>query len=146
HQSAAGAAACPSGGGMTGALEIEGLTKRFGEKQALAEIALRAAPGEILGISGPSGAGKTTLLRILSGLETADTGHIALSGDDITHRSPQQRRFALMFESYALYPHLTVYENIVSPLRAPAHRERYRAAIDGKRVEEILALTEIDRL
>jgi multiple sugar transport system ATP-binding protein len=131
---------------MTAGLELLGITKRFGAKVALDEVGLTAVPAEIFGLTGPSGAGKTTLLRVASGLQAADAGRVRLAGRDVSSWPPQQRRVAVMFESYALYPHLTVYANIISPLQAPAHRDRYDAVANAQRVEEALALTEISAL
>jgi multiple sugar transport system ATP-binding protein len=99
-------------------LRISRISKTFRAK-ALHEIDLDVAPGELLAITGPSGAGKTTLCRILAGLEHADQGTIFLAGRDVSNAAPGARRVALMFESYALYPHLTVAQNVLSPLLAP---------------------------
>jgi multiple sugar transport system ATP-binding protein len=102
----------------TAALAVRGLTKTFRET-VLHDIELDAAPGEIVAITGPSGAGKTTLFRILAGLKQADKGNITLAGRDLSRLAPGARRVAFMFESYALYPHLSVEQNVRSPLLAP---------------------------
>jgi ABC-type sugar transport system ATPase subunit len=86
---------------------------------ALRDIDLDIRPGEVLAITGPSGAGKTTLCRIIAGLEHADTGSLRLGTGDFAVLPASARRVALMFESYALYPHLTVLQNVLSPLAAP---------------------------
>jgi multiple sugar transport system ATP-binding protein len=99
-------------------LSLSGIGKTY-RGPALRDIYLDVRPGEILAITGPSGAGKTTLCRIIAGLETADAGRIALGGRDLASVPASARRVALMFESYALYPHLSVLENVLSPLRAP---------------------------
>src|SRR5262245_65674814 len=99
-------------------LRISGISKSFREK-VLHEIDLDVAPGELLAITGPSGAGKTTLCRILAGLEHPDHGRIVLAGRDVSNVPSGARRVALMFESYALYPHLTVAQNVLSPLLPP---------------------------
>jgi ABC-type sugar transport system ATPase subunit len=119
-------ASAPSG------LRISGISKTFREK-ALHEIGLDVAPGELLAITGPSGAGKTTLCRILAGLEHPDQGTILLAGRDLLNVTPGARRVALMFESYALYPHLTVAQNVLSPLLAPnaTPAENPRQIVDG---------------
>jgi len=100
-------------------LALEAIAKRFGASQALAGLTLDVAPGEVLALTGPSGAGKTTLCRIVAGLEHPDAGECCIDGRDVLGDAPGRRRIAYMFESYALYPHLTVAANVASPLRAP---------------------------
>ncbi|MGH9674477.1 MAG: ABC transporter ATP-binding protein [Bryobacteraceae bacterium] len=114
-------------------LEIAGVTKRFGAREAVSEVSLAAAPGEFVVLLGPSGCGKSTLLRIVAGLETPDAGSVRLNGADITSREPRERDLAMVFQSYALYPHMTVEENIGYPLRV---RQTARAEI-GARVSEV---------
>lgn len=101
-------------------LSVEALSKRFGNVEALRDAALSVEPGEVLALVGPSGAGKSTLCRIVAGLTAQDAGLVRFDGEDIGDMPAGQRRVALMFESYALYPHLTVGENILSPLKARA--------------------------
>jgi len=93
-------------------LRVAGLSKRFGALAALRDVGFSAGPGEIVAVSGPSGAGKSTLARLISGLEQADAGEIEVGARRLTGLAPQQRRVAHMFESYALYPTLNVYDNI----------------------------------
>ncbi|PZQ82940.1 MAG: ABC transporter ATP-binding protein [Ancylobacter novellus] len=135
-------------------LSARGISKSFARKgegkskgevlTALREVGIEVAPGELLAITGPSGAGKSTLCRILAGLERPDAGTVALGGRDMAGVPPQQRRVALMFESYALYPHLTVRGNALSPLLAPAMKMDVAAA--NARVDEVLELLEIRHL
>ena len=102
---------------MAAELRIENLSKSFGETAALQNVSLRIQPGQFYGLFGPSGAGKTTLLRCVAGLETPDSGSVRIDGEDITRMKPAQRNAAMVFDNYALYPHLSVYENIAYPLR-----------------------------
>ncbi len=101
-----------------GAIELRGITKRFGETTALAEVSLAAAPGSFLVLLGPSGCGKSTLLRVVAGLEAPSAGRLFLDGRDVTGLPPASRGIAMVFQSYALFPHLSVAENIVFGLRA----------------------------
>ena len=100
-----------------GAVRIEGVVKRHGAFTALHGTDLDIRPGEFFALLGPSGSGKTTTLRILAGLEPVDAGRVLLDGEDVTHREPGERDVAMVFQSYALYPHMTVAENIGFPLR-----------------------------
>ena len=98
-------------------VRIEGVVKTHGTFTALHGIDLAIAPGEFFALLGPSGSGKTTTLRILAGLESVDAGRVLLDGRDVTHVEPGERDVAMVFQSYALYPHMTVRENIAFPLR-----------------------------
>lgn len=99
-------------------LSIESLQKRFGSVRAVADISLEIPQGECLALLGPSGCGKTTLLRIISGLERPDSGRLRLAGSDITHLPPEARQIGFVFQNYALFPHLNVFENVAFGLRA----------------------------
>jgi multiple sugar transport system ATP-binding protein len=98
-------------------LEIDRVTKRFGSREAVSGISFTAEDGEFVVLLGPSGCGKSTLLRMIAGLEMPDEGAIRLAGADITHREARDRDIAMVFQSYALYPHMTVAQNIGYPLR-----------------------------
>ena len=98
-------------------VDIAGLAKRFGATDVLFPTDLQIEDGEFVVIVGPSGCGKSTLLRLIAGLEEPSAGRIAIGGRDITHAAPAERGVAMVFQSYALYPHLTVAENIAFPLR-----------------------------
>jgi sn-glycerol 3-phosphate transport system ATP-binding protein len=100
------------------AVRLEGLSKRWAGAAALDGVSLDVAAGSFCVLLGPSGCGKTTLLRILAGLETADAGRVWIGGRDVTALPPAARGLAMVFQSYALFPHLTVAENIVFGLRA----------------------------
>ena len=99
-----------------GAVTLRGLTKRFGALEVIASLDLEIADGEFCVFVGPSGCGKSTLLRLISGLEEASGGLVEIGGRDVTWAEPSERGVAMVFQSYALYPHLTVAENIGFPL------------------------------
>ena len=93
-------------------LSIEGLSKRFDDVEVLHDISLSIAPGEIFALLGPSGCGKSTLLRLIAGFETASSGTIRLDGEDVTGQPPNRRPVNMVFQSYAVFPHMTVAENV----------------------------------
>ncbi|HTE56263.1 MAG TPA: ABC transporter ATP-binding protein [Kofleriaceae bacterium] len=114
-------------------VETRELTKVFkqGELGAVNSVNLTTQEGEFLVFLGPSGSGKTTLLRMIAGLERPTSGEVLIGGDVVNHLSPRQRRIAMVFQSYALYPHLSVYKNIAFPLRAqrvPKDQHRVKVA------------------
>ena len=111
---AAPVTAKPTGNGLT----LAGVRKRFGETTVLKGIDLRAEPGELVVLVGPSGCGKSTLLRCLAGLETPDEGGIHIGDRDVTRLPPKERDIAMVFQSYALYPHMSVRENMGFSLKA----------------------------
>ncbi len=99
------------------AISLSGIKKSYGETSVLSGVDLDIQPGEFLTLVGPSGCGKSTLLRILAGLETPDGGRVSIGGTDVTDRRAAERNLAMVFQSYALYPHLTVAENMITPLK-----------------------------
>lgn len=126
-------------------LAIRHVSKSF-HAPVLADINLEVGPGEVLALTGPSGAGKTTLCRILAGLERADSGALSLDGADLAAVPAGRRRVAFMFESYALYPHMTVRQNVLSPLLAAASNSRAVGASSHEAIDGMLDLLEIQRL
>ncbi|MEO8837036.1 MAG: ABC transporter ATP-binding protein [Caldimonas sp.] len=117
-------------------VRLEGVTKRHGTTTVLHDVDLAIEPGEFFVLLGPSGSGKTTTLRILAGLETVSAGRVVMDGADVTSREPGERDVAMVFQSYALYPHMTVAQNIGFPLKMvgmpKAQIERAVAAAAGR--------------
>jgi sulfate transport system ATP-binding protein len=121
-------------------IEVRGLIKHFGAFAALDDVSLDVPGGGLVALLGPSGSGKTTLLRILAGLERPDAGTARIDGVDLASQSARQRNVGLVFQHYALFRHLDVYENIAFALRV---RGRPRAEVDA-RVRELLALIQLE--
>jgi multiple sugar transport system ATP-binding protein len=123
-------------------VRFEKVTKRFGASVAVREVDLDVRSGECMVLLGPSGCGKTTLLRLLAGLERADSGHISIGDRVVDDVPPAERDVAMVFQSYALYPHFTIAENIAFPLRV---RRTPRAEMDA-RVREAAARVGLETL
>ena len=123
-------------------VEIRNVTKQFGAMRAVDDVTLRTEEGEFLVLLGPSGCGKTTLLRMIAGIEPPTSGDIIINEQIVTHLPPRVRNIAMVFQSYALYPHMTVYKNIAFPLRT---RGVDKAAIKDK-VEWAAGMFGISRL
>ena len=123
-------------------LRIEGVVKRFGGFRAVDGVSLDIRAGEFFALLGPSGCGKTTLLRMLAGFETPDEGRILLDGKDIAHLLPHERPINMMFQNYALFPHLSVRDNIAFGLK----RARMARADIDTRVAEMVALVKLGGL
>jgi putrescine transport system ATP-binding protein len=121
-------------------LQIEGLTKRFGAYPAVDDLSLAIYPGEFFALLGPSGCGKTTLLRLIAGFERAGAGRILLDGTDLSPVPPHRRPVNMMFQSYALFPHLTVAGNVAFGLKQEGLPKDQIAA----RVAEMLALVRLE--
>ena len=98
-------------------IEIKNISKRFGGYTALKDVSLTVHPGELVALLGPSGSGKTTLLRIIAGLERATSGMVLFGGENALDRSIRQRRVGFVFQHYALFRHMTVFENVAFGLR-----------------------------
>src|SRR5260221_13640736 len=102
---------------MTGAIAVRGVTKSYGGALAVSGVSLEIRAGEFLSLLGPSGSGKTTLLMMIAGFETPNAGSVSLDGQDITRTPPNRRNIGMVFQRYALFPHMTVAQNIGFPLR-----------------------------
>ena len=127
-------------------LRLDGVVRRYDDVEAVRGVDLEAGPGEIVALLGPSGAGKSTTLRIAAGIDKPDEGCVLVDGADVTREHSWKRNAAMVFESYVLYPQLSVFDNIAFPLRAPATHGRYDEAEIRTRVERIAKTVEIERL
>jgi len=123
-------------------IELRGVTKRFGSCTAVDEVTLSIRRGEFITLLGPSGCGKTTLLRVMAGFETPDGGVVILDGDDVTHVPPYRRNVNQVFQSYALFPHLNVRDNIGFGLRM----QRVDGDEAARRVAEIIGMVSLEGL
>jgi len=123
-------------------IRIKGICKRFGDFTAVDNVDLDIEQGELFSILGGSGCGKTTLLRMLAGFEIPSSGTIEIDGVDVTHQAPYDRPVNMMFQSYAVFPHMNVTKNVAYGLRKEGVR---RAEID-RRVDEMLALVQLTEL
>lgn len=123
-------------------VELVGVTKRFKGEPALSDVSLRLEEGETLALFGPSGAGKTVLLRLIAGLTPPDEGAVRIGGEDMAGVAPEDRGVGMAFQNFALFPHMTAFDNIASALEARrAPRERLRDA-----VERLATLLKIDHV
>jgi alpha-glucoside transport system ATP-binding protein len=123
-------------------VELRGVSKRFGDLTVIQNVDLGVGKGEFCALLGPSGCGKSTMLRMIAGLEEVTSGSVLINGTDVTRTPPAKRRIAMVFQSYALYPHLTVKQNIAFSLSvAGASRE-----VQDKRAGEIAALLQLGQL
>ena len=120
-------------------LSLKNISKSFGQTPAVADVSLDVERGEFFGLLGPSGCGKTTTLRMIAGLEKPDSGTIEFDGSDITNLPAERRGFGMVFQNYALFPHLNVFENVAFGLRA---RKRPKAEI-RERVKSALELVQL---
>ena len=127
-------------------IEIRNISKQFGDFHALRNVSLDIASCELVALLGPSGCGKTTLLRIIAGLETAGQGSIAFSGEDTTHIHVRERQVGFVFQHYALFRHMTVFENVAFGLRVRPKRTRPTEAAIQKKVHDLLNLVQLDWL
>ena len=113
-------------------IDIRSVTKRFGDFTAVNDVSLQVRAGEFITLLGPSGCGKTTSLRMMAGLETPSSGQILIGGEEVTHLHPKDRNIAMVFQDYALYPHMNLADNIAYPLkvRGEAVDKRHARAKD----------------
>ena len=127
-------------------IELRHLNKAFGKTIVCDEINLNIRPGELVALLGPSGSGKTTLLRIIAGLEVPDGGSVHIDGQDVTHVDVRDRHIGFVFQHYALFGHLTIYENVAFGLRVRPRAKRPTEAVIPKRVLELLDLVQLGGL
>jgi len=123
-------------------ISARGVSKRFGDFVALDDVSVEVATGSLTALLGPSGSGKSTLLRVIAGLETPDSGTVVIADEDMTNRSVQDRGVGFVFQHYAAFKHMTVWENVAFGLKI---RRRARAEI-RERVGELLALVQLEGL
>ncbi len=127
-------------------IDIRNISKRFGNFVALDNINLDIPTGELVALLGPSGCGKTTLLRIIAGMESADEGQVLFGGAEATHLHARERQVGFVFQHYALFRHMSVFENVAFGLRVKPRKERPAEAEIRKRVMELLSLVQLDWL
>jgi sulfate transport system ATP-binding protein len=127
-------------------IEVRQVTKRFGTFTALDDVSLEVRDGELVALLGPSGSGKTTLLRIIAGLEVPDRGSILFHGEDATGRRVQERRVGFVFQHYALFRHMRVFDNVAFGLRVKPRQVRPSQVEIRERVHRLLELVQLDWL
>jgi sulfate transport system ATP-binding protein len=128
------------------AIEVKNIIKKFGAFAALDGVDLKIANGELLALLGPSGSGKTTLLRIIAGLDWPDSGEVSFDGEDALARGAGERHVGFVFQHYALFRHMTVFENVAFGLRVQPRAVRKKEASIRARVRELLDLVQLDWL
>lgn len=126
-------------------LEARGLSKRFGEVVAAQDVSFRVEEGELLALLGPSGCGKTTVLRMLAGLTPPDRGRVLIAGEDVTPLPPEARGVGLVFQNYALFPHLTVFGNVAYGLRFGRRLPRRERSRNVRKLLELVGLSGYER-
>ena len=127
-------------------IEVKNIVKKFGAFAALDGVNLKVANGELLALLGPSGSGKTTLLRIIAGLDWPDAGEVSFDGEDALSRGASERQVGFVFQHYALFRHMTVFENVAFGLRVQPRTVRKSEASIRARVKELLDLVQLDWL
>ena len=125
-------------------IEVRSISKRFGSFAALSDVSLEIPSGGLAALLGPSGSGKTTLLRVIAGLEMPDSGTVLLDGTDATVRSVRERQVGFVFQHYALFRHMTVFDNIAFGLRVRPRPERLPERAIRSRVKELVHLVQLD--
>src|SRR5690554_1640539 len=127
-------------------IQVNNLRKEFGTFTALNDISLDFPAGELVALLGPSGCGKTTLLRIIAGLEQADSGSVLFGGEDTTNIGVRKRQVGFVFQHYALFKHMTVFENVAFGMRVKPRAQRPSERVIRQKVHELLSLVQLDWL
>ncbi len=127
-------------------IEINNISKQFGAFSALKDVSLNIPSGELAALLGPSGSGKTTLLRIISGLETPDSGTIHFNGEEATHQHVRERKVGFVFQHYALFRHMTVFKNVAFGLQVKSRKTRPSKADIREKVMTLLQLVQLEGL
>jgi sulfate transport system ATP-binding protein len=127
-------------------ISVKNLSRNFGHFRALDDVSLHVETGELVALLGPSGCGKTTLLRIIAGLESADSGRVYFSGRDATHVDVRHRNVGFVFQHYALFKHMTVFENVAFGLRVKPRAQRPSESHIRAKVSQLLELVQLDQL
>jgi len=127
-------------------IEITSIRKSFGSFPAVNDVSLSIGTGEMVAFLGPSGSGKTTLLRIIAGLEFPDSGNIRFHGEDVTRKSAKERKAGFVFQSYALFNHMTIFENIAFGLRVAPRSQRLAERAIRERVDSLLETIQLPGL
>lgn len=127
-------------------IEVRNICKRFGSFIAVDDVSLQVDAGELVALLGPSGSGKTTLLRMIAGLESPDSGTILLNDEDATKYDPARRRVGFVFQHYALFRHMTIFENVAFGLRVQSRKVRLSKAEIRDKVLQLLNLVQLERL
>src|SRR5690349_11885733 len=127
-------------------IELRSIVKRFGDFVSVDDVTFTVETGELVALLGPSGSGKTTLLRIIAGLEWPDAGSVSFHGEDATSTHARDRQVGFVFQHYALFGHLTIFENIAFGLRVRPRKHRPTEAAIAKKVRTLLELVQLDWL
>ncbi|MCE9596544.1 MAG: TOBE-like domain-containing protein [Spirochaetia bacterium] len=127
-------------------IEVKNVSKKFGQFDALRNVSIVVPGGELVSLLGPSGCGKTTLLRIVAGLEVLDSGHILFDDEDASLRTVRDRQVGFVFQHYALFRHMTVFENIAFGLKVRPKKRRPDSHVIARKVQELLQLVQLEPL
>lgn len=123
-------------------VEFQNVSKSFGSFNAVPDISFQIADGEFVCLLGPSGCGKTTSLRMIAGLETPTSGKVLIGGNDVTYLHPKDRQISMVFQDYALYPHMNLADNIAYPLKVRGESEENRHA-RARQVADVLKIGDL---